>query len=401
MNLWLRLFLPFALGYFFSYFLRNANSVIAPELTRELSLTATDLGALTGAYLAAFGAAQLPLGLLLDRFGPRRIESALLLFAAAGCALFALGETVPVLLTARALIGLGVSACLMASFATFARWFEPVRQASLNGAVMAAGAAGALSASAPLVALNSSLGWRGTFLGFALIGVALSAAIFSTPERAMAGATGKAPHWLDQTRAIGGIATSRAYWVFAPQVVFVIGGFIALQSLWAVPFLMQADGLSRDIAAFRMLLSAVGMLIGFISVAVFARPLEKRGVALEQVLGASVGVAIAALSLITLGADPAGWLWVLLGACYGVSNLSYALLQRRFSLALAGRVNTTLNLLLFIGAFVIQWLFGVVIDVATAAGVAGELAYRATLGALVFCQLFSWLWFMFGVRRLP
>jgi predicted MFS family arabinose efflux permease len=311
---------------------------------------------------------------------------------------FALGESVPVLLTARALIGVGVSACLMASFATFARWFEPNRQASLNGAVMAAGAAGALSASAPLVALTSSLGWRGTFLAFALIGVALSVAIFSTPERA---AAGKSSHWLEQARAIGGIATSRAYWVFAPQAVFMIGGFMALQSLWAVPFLMQADGLSRDIAAYRMLLSAVGMLIGFISVALLARPLENRGIALERVLGASVGVAIAALSLITLGADPGGWLWVALGACYGVSNLSYALLQRRFALALAGRVNTTLNLLAFVGAFAIQWLFGAAIDMATTAGVASELAYRATLGTLVVCQLLSWIWFMFGLRRLP
>ena len=401
MNLWLRLFLPFALGYFFSYFLRNANAVIAPELTRELSLTATDLGALTGAYLAAFGAAQLPLGLLLDRFGPRRVESALLLFAVAGCVLFAVGETVPVLLAARALIGVGVSACLMASFATFSRWFEPTRQASLNGAVMAAGAAGALSASAPLVTLTSSLGWRGTFLAFALIGVALSVAIFSTPERAAAGAGGKAPHWLDQAREIGGIASSRAYWVFAPQAVFMIGGFMALQSLWAVPFLMQADGLTRNIAAHRMMLSAVGMLVGFISVAVFAQPLVRRGVALERVLGASVGVAIVALSLITLGADPMGWLWVVLGACYGVSNLSYALLQRRFALALAGRVNTTLNLLAFGGAFIIQWVFGAVIDAATTAGIASELAYRATLGTLVACQLLSWLWFMVGLRRLP
>lgn len=400
MNLWLRLFLPFALGYFFSYFLRNANAVIAPELTRELALSATDLGALTGAYLAAFAAAQLPLGLLLDRFGPRRVESVLLLFASVGCALFAIGESMPLLVSARALIGLGVSACLMASFATFARWFEPARQPSLNGAVMAAGAAGALSASAPLVALTASLGWRGTFMAFAAIGVVLAGAIFSTPERAAA-TTGRAPHWLDQAREIGGIATSRAYWVFAPQAVFMIGGFVALQSLWAVPFLMQADGLSRDVAAYRMLLSAAGMFAGFVAVALLARPLERRGVALERVLGASVGIAVAALSLITLGIDPGGWLWFLLGACYGVSNLSYALLQRRFTLTLAGRVNTTLNLLSFAGAFFIQWLFGALVDGMTAAGVSSVLAYRSAMGTLVLCQALTWLWFLVGLRRLP
>ena len=93
MNLWLRVFLPFAAGYYLSYLLRTVNAVIAPELTRELALSAADLGLLTSAYLLAFAAFQIPLGLLLDRHGPRRVEAGLLLVAAAGTLLFAFGRS--------------------------------------------------------------------------------------------------------------------------------------------------------------------------------------------------------------------------------------------------------------------------------------------------------------------
>ena len=109
----LRVFIPFALGYFLSYLMRVINAVIAPDLVRELGLTAADLGLLTSANFLAFAVAQLPLGILLDRYGPRRTEAVLLLFAALGAFLFATAASAPGLIAGRALIGLGTSACLM------------------------------------------------------------------------------------------------------------------------------------------------------------------------------------------------------------------------------------------------------------------------------------------------
>ena len=135
-----KLLLPFAAAYFLSYFFRSANAVIGPELARDLGLSAGDLGLLTSTYLLAFCLAQLPLGMLLDRFGARRVESALLLAAATGAALFALAEGMTGLAGARALIGLGVSACLMAAFKAFSQCYPPERQASLTGWMMTAGA---------------------------------------------------------------------------------------------------------------------------------------------------------------------------------------------------------------------------------------------------------------------
>lgn len=119
-RLLVRLFAPFAFGYFLSYLFRTVNAVIAPDLARDLGLQPASLGLLTAAYFLAFAAFQLPLGVLLDRFGPRRVEAGLLLVAAAGALVFARAESLGGLIAGRALIGFGVSSCLMAAFKGFA-----------------------------------------------------------------------------------------------------------------------------------------------------------------------------------------------------------------------------------------------------------------------------------------
>ena len=392
-TLWLRVFIPFAAGYFFSYLLRNANAVIAPLLKAELGLSAADLGLLTSAYLAAFGAAQLPLGVLIDRFGPRRVEAVLLLFAAAGCLVFALGESSGGLALGRALIGLGVSACLMASFATFARQFGSERQASLNAAVMAAGASGALVASQPLAALAAASGWRPLFVGLAALAALLALAVWYSPEAAL-------PVQRKPLRAqiaeVGSIFRNRVFWIFVPQAALLIGGFMALQGLWAIPYLMQVEGLSAGAGAQRLLLAASGMLAGFLAVALGIEPLRRRGIAPERVLTTSLGVGLAALAGILAGLDAGGALWALMGFSFSANNLSYACLQRHFPLALAGRVNTALNLLVFAGAFGLQWGIGLLVDLLQAGGASAASAYRSTFGLLLVLQVASWVWFLNG-----
>ena len=177
-NAWVTVFLPFALGYYLSYLLRTVNAVISPDLTSDLGLSAADLGLLTSAYFLTFGAVQIPLGIALDRYGPKRVEGVLLLLAAIGAAAFAMGDTLGQLGLARGLIGLGVSACLMAGLKGFAMWYPPERQSSMTGYIMAAGAMGALTASMPLEALLPILGWRGIFWGIAVVAAGVSLFIF-------------------------------------------------------------------------------------------------------------------------------------------------------------------------------------------------------------------------------
>ena len=129
----------FAAAYLLSYLFRTVNAVISPELTRELGLDASSLGFLTSAYFLAFGLIQIPVGMLLDRYGPRRVEPVLLAIAAAGALLFGLADGLPGLTLGRAIIGGGVSACLMAPLKGIAMWYPPERHASLSGWMMVAG----------------------------------------------------------------------------------------------------------------------------------------------------------------------------------------------------------------------------------------------------------------------
>src|SRR5258705_8643671 len=145
----LMVFFPFAVGYFLSFFFRNVNAIISKDLAGEFALTPADLGLLTSMYLLAFAAFQLPLGVLLDRYGPRRVVAALLCSAAAGALVFALAKNLTSLSIGRALIGLGVSAGLMGAIKAFSLWFPLSRLATLNGFYLAVGGLGSLAATAP------------------------------------------------------------------------------------------------------------------------------------------------------------------------------------------------------------------------------------------------------------
>ncbi|MDO8932583.1 MAG: MFS transporter [Rhodocyclaceae bacterium] len=396
MNPWLRVFLPFAAGYYLSYLLRNVNAIIAPELTRDLAVSAADLGLLTAAYLFAFGAFQLPLGILLDRYGPRRVEAALLLVAAAGCALFALGRDLQELAVGRALIGLGVSACLMASFKAFSVWFPAERQASLNAAVMAAGGLGALTATTPLAWALPAAGWRGIFLALAALALAAAAGIFSTPDKPAAGSRETLG---EQLRAVGGILASPAFWRFAPQTAAMSGGFMALQGLWAVPWLINFNGTTRADAAFHLLLAGGAMLTGFLVLAASVTRLARRGVPPQRILVAGTGAGVAVMALIVADVGATHLLWFAMGLVFSVSNLSYALLSANFPGHLSGRVNTALNLAAFVGAFGLQWGIGVLVDVLGSAGLGPRESFRIAFGALLVLQALAWGWFVAGRRR--
>jgi len=395
-QLWLRIFVPFAVGYFLSYLLRNVNAVIAPELVRELNFSAADLGLLTSAYLAVFGAFQLPLGILLDRYGPRRVEATLLVIAAIGATLFALGRDLTELAFARALIGLGVSACLMASFKAFSMWFPMERQASLNSAIMAAGGLGALTSSTPLSWSLSLIGWRGAFFGLAVLAMIAAILISTTPDKP---ATASKESLIEQLHGVGNVLTSFAFWRYAPQTALVVGGFMAMQGLWAVPWLMNFNGLTRDAAAFHLFLMSLGMMVGFVAIATFVTRLAARGIKPEYILIVGMGGGMVVTLLIVIEGASSYPLWFAMGLVFSVGNLSYALLSSQFPMYLAGRVNTTLNLLTFVGAFAIQWGFGAAVDGFTTGGLSPHAAYQRTYAILLALQVLSYGWYILAGRR--
>jgi sugar phosphate permease len=184
----LRVFVPFAAGYFLSYLYRVVNAVIAPDLVGDLGIGPSALGLLTATYFIAFASSQLPLGVLLDRFGPRRMEAFLLLFAGLGAYLFSRSGSLVGLVVARAFIGFGVSACLMAAFKAFTLWFPKERWPLVNGFQMAAGGLGALAATAPVEAALQVTDWRGVFMVLAVFTLLVAVAVYTVvPEKPSSG----------------------------------------------------------------------------------------------------------------------------------------------------------------------------------------------------------------------
>ncbi len=396
MRLWLRLVPAYAAGYFLSYGLRSVNAVIAPELMLELGIGAAGLGMLTSAYFLAFGLFQLPLGLLLDRFGPRKVEAALLLVAAGGCALFAVGTTLQTLAVARALIGLGVSACLMASFKAFSQWFAVERMPSLTATIMVAGGLGALTASVPVEAALPLLGWRGVFLLVGALLVLAAGYLMTVPDKRVEGA---GESFVQQIRTLGSIYGNRTFWRFAPQGSLTVGGFMAVQGLWAVPWLIEVNHVSRSDAAGVLLLMSIAMLVGFLFVATCSVGLARRGISPMTLLTVGMGLALAAELAIILGVAPAAWLWPLLGLSFSLGNVAYSQLAAAFPVALSGRVNTALNLLVFVGAFLLQWGIGAAVDAFVLSGLARADAFKATFSALLAAQAVAFVWFLVPVKR--
>ena len=391
LHLWRRLVPAYAAGYFLSYGLRSVNAVIAPELIRDLGITSADMGLLTSAYFLAFGLFQLPLGLLLDRFGPRRVEAALLLLAAAGCALFGAGQTLTTLVLARALIGLGVSSCLMASFKAFSQWFPVERLPSLTATIMVAGGLGALSASVPVEAALPLLGWRGMFYLFAALLVASAGFLMTVPDRT---ALAHSEPLGQQVRTLLGIFGKRVFWRFAPQGCLSSGGFMAVQGLWAVPWLMEVNGAARADAAGVLFLLGLAMLSGFVFVATCSRWLARNGVAPMTLLTLGIGIGLLVEAAIIADLARPAWLWPMLGLSFSLSNVAYSQLSAEFPVELSGRVNTALNLMVFVGAFGLQWGIGALVDGLTVGGVARTQAFRITFSVLLVLQALAFGWFL-------
>ncbi len=389
---------PFACGYFLSYLLRNVNAVISPDLVRIFDLDASDLGLLTSVYFLTFALFQPLLGVLLDRFGPRRVEGSLLLVAAAGTLLFAWSNGAFLLIVGRGLIGLGVSACLMAGFQANALWFSRHRLAALNGWVLAAGGVGAVFSTTPVEWTLQWIDWRVLFTLLALAFALASALIFLlVPERrapAAPASVGK------QFRGFWQIGKSREFWRIAPLTLLSQSAFMALQGLWAASWMKDVAFQTRGQIASHLLVAAVGMVAGHLTMGNLASRLGRAGIAPSYVVGFGVGAQIlvhAALAAGYAGLQPL--IWLLFGFMGTAGTVNFAVLAQAFPASMAGRASTALNLLIFVASFLVQWGIGIIINPYPAAvGSYAPEGYRLAFGVTTVLQTLGLIWFF---RRMP
>src|SRR5215471_15749291 len=360
-----RLYPAFAGGFLLSYFFRSVNAVISPDLTRELALEPASLGLLTSAYFMAFAALQIPAGMLLDRYGPRRVEPVLLAIAGTGSLLFAIVDDVPGLVVARALIGAGCAACLMAPMKAIVTWYPVTRQASLAGWIMAAGGVGALVATTPLELAVRVASWRTIFGALAMLTFVAAALIWlRIPEAPKHPET---PGLATQWAGVKSVFAHARFWWIAPLGGIVMGTFMAIRGLWAVPWLIEVHGYDRAVAARHLLVSGLATLAGYMLIGTLAARLARLGIHTRHLFATGFTTGVAALAAI-VAALPASFLWwAIYGFGASVNVLSFTVLNDGFEKELSGRANTAVNLTIFIGSFAIQWGVGLVVEGARAA----------------------------------
>lgn len=384
---------PFAAGYFLSFFFRNVNAVISRELAAEFSLSPADLGFLTSMYLLAFAAFQLPLGVLLDRYGPRRVVAVLLLVAAAGALTFALARDFTMLSIGRALLGLGVSAGLMGAIKAFTLWFPLSRLATLNGLYLAAGGLGTLSATAPAEALLGAYGWRALF--FLLCAASVGAALlvfFVVPEKKL---PGEEQTLRQQVAGFGAIFASATFWRIALPLVVCHAGYLTLQGLWLGPWLYDIAGEDRQGVANYLFATAAAYMVGSIFFGVGADRLAHR---VSRMAMYKLGLCISVAMFVLLAARVQTGLAAIL-LVYGFTAISaalaYAVLTPLFAPELTGRLSTASNVMMFGISFAFQWGVGAVLRLYPVAdGRYSPEGYSAALGILAALQLATLAWLL-------
>ena len=322
------------------------------------------MGLLGSAYLLAFALAQVPIGGALDHFGPRRTNGTLLAVGAAGCFLFGVAESFPILLAGRFLAGLGVAACLMAAFKAFVLWAPPDRLPFLNGLVMAAGSTGALAATTPTEWLLGLVSWRELFVLLAAALIVGSLVLFVlAPRDPRATAGGGSSGLISATVDTRRVLRRRLFWSIAPLGVAHQATFLGIQSLWAGPWLSGIAGMDRDGVATHLLVLAVAMVLGYLITGVLAGALANRGFSSLSLLGVTNLAFTAALLALASGFTGApAVVWAAFGFFGASGMLSFAILVAHYPPGLAGRVTSALNLLIFTAAFSVQTGFGAVLD---------------------------------------
>jgi MFS family permease len=391
-------FLAFALAYFFSALVRAITATLSPTLTTEFHLNAQDLGLLAGGYFLGFSLTQLPLGRWLDQHGPKKVILAFLTFAVLGCLAFSWADSFHGLLAARVLCGMGVSACLMAPLTGYRRWFDASTQLRTNSWMLMTGSLGMLAATLPVQWLMPIWGWRALFvmLGVMIaIAMLLIALLVPVWQKAGIGAVQRPP---DDDGSYREIWRSAYFWRMTPLGFFSYGGMVAIQTLWAGPWMTQVAGWTASEAASGLFLINLAMLVTFWLWGLVTPGLARKGIPVERLIAWGLPLSFSVIGALVWTGPAIG-----AGAAVGLALLCttstfVALAQPAVGMAfpshLAGRALSAYNLVIFAGIFVVQWGIGLLVDAGRALGLANIQAYQLALACFGVSSVLSWAFFM-------
>ena len=387
-------FFVFAFGYFLSCLLRAITATLSPVLTLEFELMAADLGLLAGGYFLGFASMQIPLGYLLDKFGPKKIVSSFLLIAFIGTLSFALAQSFSGLLISRILIGVGVSACLMAPLTGYRIWFAENQQQRANSWMLMIASLGFLSSTLPVQLLLPSLGWRWLFGGIAgLILISIFLMLAFIP---------KWDHQKDESLenperqgSLSDVWKNKFFISVIPMGLFNYGGLMAIQTLWAGPWMIRVAGYTPLESATGLFWINITMLISFFLWGYFLPRITNLGFSALKILKLGLPVSFLVMLTIIILGSKAGAFYITL---FILSSIFLSVTQPAVGLSfqshLAGKALTSFNLLIFLGTFIMQWVMGLVIDLVKNSGYTEIIGFKAAFSFFLFLSLISYIFFL-------
>jgi len=385
----------FATGYLLSSLLRGVMAALAPVFTLEFATSPAQLGLLAGAYFASFALLQLPMGMVLDRYGVRAVLVGTLAIASLSCLGFAAATSFPGLFWARLLSGIGVSACLIAPLTAARLWTAPAVQQRINAWMLMAGALGLVLGTLPSESIATVFGWRPLFVGMGLLFAAVAGLIaLHAPGHVRSGAAGTGA--LD---SYARVVRAPDTWLIGALGLFNYAVLIAVQTLWIGPWLTEVSGETTRGASIGLLSINLIMLFVFLVMGYLTPHFIKTADDADALLRRFTPVSLVSLiGIVLLGSD-ATWLhFALFCVAAWPLSVTHPLVGQRFDPNEAGRAIAFFNFLLFVGVFLWQWGFGVVASALLAHGSDTETAYRIALAPLALLSAIGYLVFV-GVRR--
>jgi MFS family permease len=402
----IRVFICFAFTYYLSALVRAITATLSPTLIPEFGLQSSDLGLLAGGYFLGFSLMQLPMGNWLDRHGPNKVILSFLVAAVLGCVAFACADSFTGLFLARILTGVGVSCCLMAPLTAYRRWFDAPTQMRANSWMLMTGSLGMLSSTLPVQWLVPLVGWR--ILFWAMAGMVLLSMVFILWW---------VPKWQASPAAPNHQETQDPWWRAYVQVwqhpyfrrmsplgFFCYGGLVAMQTLWAGPWLTKVSGYSALEAATGLFWINVSMLLAFWGWGMVNPWLTRHGYTANRLIGWGVPFnLLAMLGVVWGGAETGTVTWIVFFITNTVVSLAQPAVGMAFPAHLAGRALSAYNLVVFAGVFVIQWGMGLWIDALLAFGWSTTAAFQGALGFFMLCSLggYGYFWWARGDNEQP
>ncbi len=393
----LRITLPLSGVNFLTQASRAVLSVVGPVLAVQYGLSASELGLLSAVMFAAYGLWQLPVGLLLDLYGPRVVQTCMATVAAAGFAAFALADSMTGFMLARALMGIGVASGLMAVLKANSLWFQRHQVAAVTGIAMLVGGAGGLFATAPAHAVLPLIGWRGIFWVLTALALAAAAACWLSVREPARPAHIRRRSVAEELGVIRAIYANRVFWRFTPVVILLTIINFSYQGLWAGPWLRDVAGQDGTARAATLFCFALGLMSGAFANGQLATRLQARGFSPMTMPFVSGGGLI--LVQLALLCEPSNRLlvtalWVLFPFFASGGPTGYAAIAQIFPVEQMGRVSTAINTLALAGAFALQTAIGAILDLwpRTASGGWASAGYGWALALSIALQIAALVW---------